>query len=80
MTGWRHPGDGPSNDQPSNPVSSYGFNGNETHSPGTIALPIHVDPYNVITEFYVVDIESPRNKILRRSWLYIMKVVQSTYH
>jgi len=37
----------------------YGFDGNETHSLGTISLPIHADPYNFITEFYMMDMESP---------------------
>jgi len=32
----------------------YGFDGSETHSPGTVALPVHFDQYNVITEFYLV--------------------------
>ena len=29
----------------------YGFDGNETHSPGTVSLPVRADLYNVITEF-----------------------------
>ena len=36
----------------------YRFDGNETHSPGTILLPMRANPYNVITEFYVIDMES----------------------
>jgi len=31
-------------------------------------------------EFYVVDVESPHNVIIRRPWLYMMKVVSSTCH
>ena len=50
------------------------------HSPGTIALTVHADPYNVIIEFYVVDVESPQNAILWRPWLHVMKVVPFTYH
>ena len=53
----------------------YEFDGNETHSPGTVALPVRV-----ITEFYVVDMESPYNAILGRSWLHMMKVIPSAYN
>ena len=49
------------------------------HSPGTIALSVRVDPYNIITEFYVIDMESPHNAILKWLWLHMMKVVPSTY-
>jgi len=45
----------------------YGFDGNETCSPGIIFLPLRTDPYNVITEFHMVDVESPHNAILGRS-------------
>ena len=57
----------------------YGFDGNETYSAGTVTLPVRADPY-VIMKFYVVDVESPHNAILRRPWLHIMKVIPSTYH
>jgi len=36
---------------------------NDTHSPDTVALSVCVDPYNFITEFYVIDMESPYNAI-----------------
>jgi len=49
-------------------------------SPGSISLPVRADPYNVITEFYLVDVESLHNTTLRRPWLYMMKFVPSTYH
>ena len=39
-----------------------------------------MDPYNVITEFYIVDVKSSHNEILRRPWLHMMKVVSFTYH
>ena len=35
------------------------FDGNMTHSSDTTSLPIHTDPYNIIMEFYVVDVECP---------------------
>ena len=37
----------------------YGFDGNETHSPDKVALPVRANPYNIITESYVVNVESP---------------------
>ena len=58
----------------------YGFDGNETRYLGIILLPVRVDPYNTITKFNMMDIESPNNAILERSWLHIMKVVPSIYH
>ena len=58
----------------------YGFDRNETRSPGTISLSVRADPYNIITKFYMVDVESPYNAILGKPWLHMMKVVPSTYH
>jgi len=42
----------------------YGFDGNETRSPDTVALPVRADPYIIITEFYMIDMVSPHNAIL----------------
>ena len=39
-----------------------------------------MDPYNVITEFYVVDVESSHDAILGRPWLHMIEDVPSTYH
>ena len=50
-----------------------------SHSPSTVSLPIRADPY-VITEFYVIDVESPYNAILGRPWIHMMKVIPSSYH
>ena len=58
----------------------YGFDGNKTCFPSTISLLVRTDPYNIITEFYMVDVESPDNAILGRPWVHMMKVVPSTYH
>ena len=58
----------------------HGFDGNETRSRGTISLLVVWDPYNVITEFYLVDVEFSHNAILRRPWLHMMKVVSSADH
>ena len=58
----------------------YGFDENESHLPSMVALPVRADPSNVITEFYVVNVESSHNAIHGRSWLHMMKVIPSTYH
>jgi len=41
----------------------YGFDRNETQSPDTISLSVRTDLYNVIMEFFMIDIESPHNAI-----------------
>ena len=58
----------------------YGFDGNETHPLDIILLPVRANPYNVITEFYMVDMEFPHNAILRRPWFHMMRAVLSTYN
>jgi len=42
------------------------FDGNKTHSSGTVSLSIRAGLYYVITEFYVIDVEFPHNSILGR--------------
>jgi len=44
----------------------YEFDGNETQSPGMVSLPMRPDLYNIVTKFYVIDIESSHNAILKR--------------
>ena len=58
----------------------YVFDGYETHSPDTVSLPVQMDLYNVIMEFYVIDVEFPHNAILERPWIHAMKVVPLSYH
>ena len=58
----------------------YEFDRSETRSPGTVALLIRTDPYNIITEFYVINMGFPYNAILRRPWIHIMKAILSSYH
>jgi len=43
----------------------YEFDRSEACSSGTVMFPIRADPYNVVTEFCVLDVESSY-KILRR--------------
>jgi len=35
----------------------YEFDGNETHSLGTVSFPVRADPNNVIMEFYMIDVK-----------------------
>jgi len=58
----------------------YGFDGSEARSPGTVESPVRADPYNVITEFCVINLESPYNTIIERPWIYIIRAIPSTYH
>jgi len=58
----------------------YGFNGNEAHSSRVITFPVWADPYNIVTEFYVLDIESSYNAILRRPWIQMMGAIPFTHY
>jgi len=58
----------------------YGLDRNETRSPGTIGLLVRANPHNTITEFYVIDVKSPQNAFLGQPWIYMMKVIPSSYH
>jgi len=58
----------------------YGFDGNEARSPDTIEFPVRADPFNILTEFCILDIPSPYNAIRGRSWIYMMRAVSSTHH
>jgi len=44
----------------------YKFDRSEAHSPGTVEFLVRADPYNVATEFCILDVESSYNAILRR--------------
>ena len=37
----------------------YGFGGNKAHSPNTIEFLVQVNPFNVMTEFCILDIPPP---------------------
>jgi len=43
------------------------FDENEACSPDTVEFPVCANPFNVVTEFCILDIEFPYNAILRRS-------------
>ena len=58
----------------------YGFDGNEARSPGKVQFSVHVDPYNVVTKFSILDVASRYNAILRRPCIHMMRAVSSTHH
>ena len=58
----------------------YGFDESEARSSSTVEFPFRADPYNVVTKFCVLDIESLYNAILGRSWIHIMRAVPSIHH
>jgi len=37
----------------------YGFDRNEARSPGMVEFPVRADPFNVVTEFNILDVPSP---------------------
>ena len=56
------------------------FDGSEAHSLGTITFSVRADRYNIVTEFYALDVESSYNAILGRPWIHMIRVVPSTHH
>ena len=42
------------------------FDGSEARSPSTVEFLVRVNPFNVVTEFSVLDVQSPYNAILGR--------------
>ena len=58
----------------------YGLDESETCSSETIEFTVQADPYNIITEFCVLDVESPYNAILERLWIHVMRAIPSTQH
>jgi len=58
----------------------YGFDENEAHSPCMVEFPVRADPFNVVTEFSILDVLSPYNIILERPLIYIMRAMPSTHH
>ena len=43
-------------------------------------FPVCADPYNIVTEFSILDVPSPYNTILGRPWIHMIRVVPSTHH
>ena len=59
---------------PQTQCNLYKFDGNKTRSPRINSFSVCAYPY-VITEFYVIDVESPHNAVIGRPWIHMMKVV-----
>jgi hypothetical protein len=58
----------------------FGFSGESTIPLGKTILPVLTGPINLQTEFIVIQVPSPYNAIMGRSWLHRMRVVPSTLH
>jgi len=58
----------------------YRFDESKPHLPGTITFPVRADPYNIVIDVCVLDVESSYKAILRSPWIHMMRVVPSTHH
>jgi len=58
----------------------YRFNENGARSLSTVEFPFRTDPFNIVTEFCILDIQSPYKAILRRPLIHMMRIDLSTYH
>lgn len=61
-------------------VPLVGFSGSPVYPLGKISLPVCTGSVTLNLEFVVVNVPSPYNAILGRSWLHGMKAIASTYH
>jgi len=43
-------------------------------------VPSPCDPFNVVTEFCVLNVQFPYNAILGRPWIHMMRAISSTHH
>ena len=66
--------------RPQTQLLLYRFDGSKPHSPGTITFPVRADPYNIVIDLCVLDVESSYKAILRSPWIHMMRVVPSTHH
>ena len=58
----------------------FGFNDVTTTTLGDVAFPVKARPVTQQVLFSIVEDLGPYNAIMRRAWLYSMKVIPSTYH
>ena len=58
----------------------YNFDGSKARSPGMIEFPVCADLFNIITEFCVLDVQSPYNTIFGRPWIHMMRAIPFTRH
>ncbi|GFY95046.1 hypothetical protein Acr_10g0004310 [Actinidia rufa] len=57
-----------------------GFSSNPIWHFGNMTVPVITGGITIHTEFLVVNVSSPYNAIICWTWLYLMKVIPSTYH
>ena len=61
-------------------IPLFGFSGQVVHPMGVITVQVSAGPIRLNTEFLVVDVPSPYNAIMGRTWIHRMRAVSSTYH
>jgi len=57
----------------------YSFDGNKAYSHDTVEFPVRAIPFNIVTEFCVLEVQFSY-AILGRPWIHMMRAVQSTHH
>uniref|UniRef100_A0A2N9G179 Reverse transcriptase domain-containing protein n=1 Tax=Fagus sylvatica TaxID=28930 RepID=A0A2N9G179_FAGSY len=62
------------------PMEVTGFGGMTEHTMGHVQLVLKVGPIMALTQFHVVNAETPYHVLLGRPWLHKHKLVSSTYH
>ncbi|XP_028110847.1 uncharacterized protein LOC114309337 [Camellia sinensis] len=62
------------------PHPLFGFNANPEYLLGRITLPVRADSRTMDVEFLVINLPSPYNIIMGRTWLHAIQAVPSTYH
>ena len=58
----------------------YDFDDSEARSPGTVEFLVRADPFNLVTEFCILNVQFPYNAILGRPWIHVMRAVPSTHY
>ena len=58
----------------------FGFSGQAMHPRGIITSQDDAGPVHLDVEFLVVDVPSPYNAIMGRTWIHRIRAVPSTYH
>ena len=65
---------------PPNLITSLWIRRERGTFPGMVEFSVCADPFNVVTEFSILDVPFPYNAILRRSWIHMIRAVPSTHH
>ena len=61
-------------------IPLFGFSGQPVHLKGLVTVQVGAGPIHLDVEFLVVDVSSPYNAIMGRTWTHRMRAVLSTYH